>query len=117
MFEFNPDKVRANAHSATTDDLLTRVTAYRNGMEPEAIAIIEEELRNRGVGPMEIHAHRTQAAQDLLYDAHGLPLTCSFCPAPAVGQRMGWHRLWGRVPLFPRRFRHCKAHAPAEPQA
>ena len=115
MFEFNLDRVRDNARQATTEDLLNRVTAYRKGMQPEAIAIIEEELRNRGLGPMEIHAHRTQVEQDLLFDADGLPLTCSFCTAPAVARQRGWHRMWGRVPLFPRWFRYCKAHRPQRP--
>jgi hypothetical protein len=115
MFEFNPDKVRDNARNATTEDLLSRVTAYRNGMQPEAIEIIEEELRNRGIGAMEIHAHRNKIERDLLYDTDGLPLTCSFCTAPAVFRLRGWHRLWGKVPLFPRWYRYCQTHRPGEP--
>jgi hypothetical protein len=115
VFEFSADKVRANAREATTDDLLNRVTVYRSGMQPEAIQIIEEELRQRGVGPIEIHAHRAQAEQDLLFDSDGLPLTCSFCSSPAVVRQRGWHRVFGKLPLFPRWYRYCKVHRPEEP--
>jgi hypothetical protein len=115
MFEFNPDRVRANARAATTDDLLNRVTVYRNGMQPEAIEIIEEELSNRGIGPMEIHAQRLQADRDVLFDSDGLAKTCSFCHAPAVVELRGWHRLWGKLPVLPRWYRYCKAHRPPDP--
>jgi hypothetical protein len=116
MFEFNADKVRANAKSATTDDLLNRVTVYRTGMQPEAIEIIEQELLSRGVGPMEIHAHRLKAEErGLLLDRDGLPKTCSFCLAPAVTEQRGWHYVFGVVPLLPRWYRYCEAHRPAEP--
>ena len=82
MFEFNPDKVRDNARNATTEDLLSRVTAYRNGMQPEAIEIIEEELRNRGIGAMEIHAHRNKVERDLLFDTDGLPVGLQIAGKP-----------------------------------
>src|SRR5262245_49520354 len=38
------EKVRANARAASTEDLLDRVTVFRDGLEPEAVAVLEEEL-------------------------------------------------------------------------
>jgi hypothetical protein len=49
MAEWELDVVRENARAAPTDDLLDRVTAYRAGMEPEALRVIEEELARRGI--------------------------------------------------------------------
>jgi hypothetical protein len=114
MFDFDADKVRNNARQSTTEDLLDRVTVYRDGMEPEAVEIIEEELERRGVARTEVLAHRAKAGRsNLLLDQYGLPLRCSFCPAPAVAEAWGWHRLWGKVPLFRRWFRYCEKHKPA----
>jgi hypothetical protein len=112
MFDFNATKVRENARQATTSDLLDRVTAFRAGMEPEAIKIIEQELRDRGIGQMEIHAHRQETEGRHLVDPQGLACKCSFCTAPALGERWGWHWLWGKVPVFPRRYRYCQDHQP-----
>ena len=47
--ETNLDRVRANVQAASTEDLLDRATVYREGMEPEALDLIEAELRRRGV--------------------------------------------------------------------
>lgn len=47
--DWDADRVRANARQAPTEDLLERVTVYRSGMEPEAVEIIEAELRRRGI--------------------------------------------------------------------
>jgi hypothetical protein len=110
MLPFDPNRVRENARRATTPDLLDRVTVYREGLEPEALAIIESELRERGLGPMEIQAHRAASKSDPMLDARGVPRSCSFCGAPAVSASWGWHKLWGKLPLFPRRFRYCKEH-------
>ena len=112
MLEFNATKVRVNVRKATTADLLDRVTAYRSGMEPEAIEIIEQELRDRGIGPMEIHTHRQAAEGRHLVDAQGLSYKCSFCDSPAMEKSWGWHWLWGKVPLFPRQYLYCQAHQP-----
>jgi hypothetical protein len=114
IFEFDAETVRDNACHSTTADLLERVTVYRSGMQPEALKIVEDELLNRGVGPMEILAHRNQSEHELLFDNDGLPLTCSLCNAPAVTQEQGWYRIWGMVPLFPRLMRYCQAHRPQE---
>ncbi len=52
--ELNLERVRQNAHSASTEELLDRVTVYRNGMEPAAIEVIEDELARRGVSEEQI---------------------------------------------------------------
>jgi hypothetical protein len=92
--EFDPQRVLVNVRKATTDDLLDRVTAYREEMEPEALAIIEDELRARGVGPEQIEAHRAQCARQAVFLPDGVAARCSFCHQPAVEQKWAWHRLW-----------------------
>lgn len=107
-------RILANARAADTDDLLDRVTVYRAGMEPEAIDLIESELRRRGVTEEEIVQHAEQH-RACLRDDEGHTLMCSWCRKPAVIVAWGWHRIWNRLPAFPRRFRYCAKHRPAEP--
>ncbi len=114
------DRVRENVRSATTEDLLDRLTYYAAGMEPEALDLIERELRRRGVttGQITDHARRFEREAVLLRD--GTAAACSFCRRPAVGRRWGWHRVRGRgvlaglaalLPLFrPRRCYYCAEH-------
>jgi len=128
--------VRANVRKATTEDLLDRVTVFQQGMEREALEIIKEELRKRGVTPADQDAHldrRNAEALPALPD--GTVPRCSFCNRPAVRTGWGWHRLWGKVPdenlarrafrtswglhrllgvlpVFPRRFNYCSEHLP-----
>ncbi len=118
--DFNRERVRQNAKQAETEDLLDRVTVYRDGMEPEAIAIIEAELRSRGLGREGIEDHAAKRQQSAIQGKHGLPLRCSFCDRPAVARRWGWHRVRGRgifavltavVPLYrPRHLAYCSEH-------
>src|SRR5262245_10163628 len=109
---FDPQRVLLNARQAGTEDLLDRVTAYREGMEPEALEIIEAELRRRGVGPEQIEAHARRYREEGVALPGGAAAKCSLCRRPAVARGWGWHRLWGRLPLFPRPFRYCEAHRP-----
>ncbi len=109
--EMNLDRVRANVQAASTEDLLDRATVYRDGMEPEALAIIDEELRERGVTPGEIFDHAQQREQQTITGRDGLALRCCRCSRPAVVQRWRWHRLWGVLPLFPRWVGLCEEHA------
>jgi len=109
---FDVTQVLANARDADTDDLLDRVTAYRAGLEPEAVEIIEMELHRRSVTAEQILAHSRQFA-DCLRAGDGTVLMCSQCRKPAVAERWGWHWLWGRVPVFPRHFRYCQKHGAA----
>jgi hypothetical protein len=118
--EWDPQKVLANIQAAQTDDLLDRVTAYRQGMEPEALELIEAELHRRGVTATAIEERRQGYERECLFHADGAAMMCSFCRKPAVEQRWGWHKLWSRVPLFPRPLRYCKEHVsvttPADPR-
>ena len=110
MLPFDADKILRSARLATTEDLLDRVTAFRNDMEPEAVEIVEMELRRRGVGSEQIEQTRQDRAGKLTRDLNGLTARCSFCSRPAVERRWGWHRLWGRLPVFPRRLNYCQQH-------
>ena len=101
----------ANARSADTDDLLDRVTAYRPGMEPEAVDLFEMELHRRGVSAEQIAEHGRQY-ENCLRAADGTALMCSLCRKPALTQAWGWHWRWGLIPVFLRRFRYCAAHDP-----
>ncbi len=109
--QMNLDRVRANVRAASTEDLLDRATVYREGMEPEALAIIDEELRERGVTPGEIVDHAQLRQQQTVAGRDGLALRCIRCSRPAVVQRWRWHRLWGVLPLFPRWVALCEEHA------
>ena len=98
----------------TADDetLLDRVTAYRAGMEPAALDLMEGELDRRGVSRAEIAAHAAERAASCLFRADGVAVRCDRCDRPAVTRAWGWHRFWGLVPLFPRRRTFCPDHDP-----
>jgi hypothetical protein len=115
--QLNLDKVRENVRRASTEDLLDRATVYRPGMEPEALAIIDAELEARGVGPAELAAHAESVRAGTLRGPDGTALRCHECHRPAVVRAWDWHRLWGRVPVFPRRFRLCEEHWVGHPGA
>src|SRR5262245_12444140 len=112
MMDFDPSRTLVNVRNASTEDLLCRATVERDGMEPEALAMIDLELERRGVSAQEQAAFLAQHA-DCLRDEAGLPLRCSFCFRPAHETAWAWHRLWGMIPVFPRVFRYCRTHAPA----
>jgi hypothetical protein len=105
------DRVRRNVRKAATEDLLDRVTAFKDGIEPAALEIIAEELRSRGVDEQAIAAH-AERRKECVCREDGTAIRCSFCHRPAVVQRRGWHRLWGVLPLFPRRLAYCEVHRP-----
>ena len=111
--KFDINRVRSNVQSAETADLLDRITAYRNDMEPEALLIIQQELMARGITADEILDHIDNQG-DVLKDAHGSARPCHFCRKPAVVVYWGWHRLFGKLPLFPRQFRACEDHRPLD---
>jgi hypothetical protein len=112
MLPLNLDRVRENVQHATTEDLLDRITVYRAGMEEAALDLIAAELRSRGVTPEQIDAHEEQRRQETRLLPDGTAVRCSFCHRPAVAEAWGWHRLWGRVPLFPRYYHYCSGHRP-----
>ena len=110
MMEFDPEKCLVAVQQAETDDLLDRVTAYRQGMEPAAVSVIEQELRQRGITAVAIADHAEECRRTCLFDATGIALKCSRCRRPALAQTWGWHRLWGILPVFPRPLRLCAVH-------
>ena len=114
MMQFDPERVRANIRQASTEDLLDRVTVYREEMEPTAIAMIETELARRQVFGEHIEEHARKRERAVLRRPDGTAIQCSFCHRPAVAQGWSWHRLWGRLPLFPRWFAFCAEHRAAE---
>ena len=110
--ELDLQAVRANARRAATEDLLDRATIYRDAMEPAALALIEAELLDRGLGPGDLLNHAHDRDQENLLVRHGAAVRCSYCDRPAVAESLAWHRLWGKLPLFPRRFYYCANHRP-----
>jgi len=113
--EFDPKRVEANARAASTEDLLDRVTVFRDGMEPEALPILKAELRARGVSEEAIRAHEEQRFGAGVIEAKGLAARCCQCFRPAVARVMHWHRLWGRLPVFPMLDYFCEEHRPKKP--
>jgi hypothetical protein len=110
---FDVNRVRANARQATTEDLLDRVTVFRADMESAAVAVIEEELRRRGVTPEQVQAHGERAAHQAIRLADGSVARCELCDRPAVMEQEGWQRLLSLVPLYWRTFYYCAQHRPA----
>jgi hypothetical protein len=109
--ELDLNRVRNNVRKATTEDLLDRATVYRSEMEPAALQIIDAELIQRGIPVEQIEAH-LEARKSALVSEEGLALKCSFCWKPAIDTGWGWHRLYGKVPVFPRWLRWCEEHQP-----
>lgn len=107
--EFSLERVRDNVKQAPTEDLLDRATVYRAGLEPEALPVILEELRSRGVTAAAIVAHE-EARAGVIFDPDGPAFRCHRCYKPAVTHEWGWHRMFGYVPLFPRTFYLCEEH-------
>jgi hypothetical protein len=107
--EFDLDRVRANVRAAATEDLLDRATVYRAGLEPQAVPVVLEELKARGVTAEAVVQHE-QARAGVMYDRTGTACSCDLCPKPAVAEEWGWHRMFGKVPVFPRLFQVCEDH-------
>jgi hypothetical protein len=112
LMEWDDQKVLANVRRADTDDLLDRITAYRAGMEPDAVAMIERELHGRGVTANRIADHQQVCERDCIYLPDGTAAMCSLCRKPAVREGRGWWKIWWTVPIYPRRLRYCQEHCP-----
>lgn len=106
------ERVRENVRRADTEDLLDRLTVFRAGMEPEALELVEAELRSRGVTTAEIGSHEEHRARSVLWAEPGLAHRCERCARPAVVRGVRWQRLFWLVPLFPRPAYYCEAHRP-----
>jgi hypothetical protein len=115
--ELNLERVRANVVAADTEDLLDRATIYRAEMEPLALEIVEEELWRRGITANDREAHDEVRRQTALTRPDGTVVKCDDCHRPAVVSRWGWHRFWGRWPLFPRMVSFCADHRPDQNDA
>ena len=105
-------RVSENVCRASTEDLLDRITVYREGMEPEALDLIEAELRRRGIESVAIDTHAANRQSTMIVASDGFPMKCESCWRPAVVEVWGWHRLWKLVPIFPRRMAYCEEHRP-----
>src|SRR5262245_24294685 len=110
--ELELDRVRRNVRKATTEDLLDRATVYRNEMEPAALELIDNGLIARGITREMVEAH-LEARNNALIRPDGTTIKCSLCWKPAVQSGWGWHKLYGRIPIFPKPFRWCEEHLPA----
>jgi hypothetical protein len=111
---WNDDKVLAKIKNADTEDLLDRFTAYRRGMEPAALVMIEEELHQRGVSAAQIAEHRERCERECVFLPDGTAAKCSFCERPAIHEAWGWQKLLGKLPVFPRWLRYCRKHLPGD---
>lgn len=110
--KFDLKRVAEFVLKAETDDLLDRATIYRSGMEPAALDLMEMELDRRGVSREDMAEHDRQRRETAILLPDGTALRCNFCDQPAQVQRWGWHRLFGRIPFFPRTFAYCLDHGP-----
>jgi hypothetical protein len=106
----NLKRVAEYIRTAQTEELLDRVTVYRAGMEPAALDLMEGELDRRGITRDEIARHDAWRRATAIMLDDGTALRCSVCDRPAVIQARGWHKLFGRVPVFPRLFSYCEVH-------
>ena len=108
--QFDLKKVAEYIRKADTEELLDRVTVYREGMEPAALDLMEGELDRRGVTREQIAEHDAKQRASAIMLPDGTAMRCSFCDRPAVCQARGWHRLFGLVPIFPRVLAYCAFH-------
>ncbi len=109
--EWDLQKLLVNIRKADTDELLDRITAYRLGLEPDAIDMVEQELHRRGVAAARIAEHWELCRRDCIFHADGTAKMCSFCRKPAVREGWGWHKIFGKLPVFPRPLCCCQVHS------
>lgn len=109
--KLNLRRVAEYIRRADTEELLDRVTVYREGMEPAALDLMEGELDRRGVTRTEIAEHDGRRREAAIMLPDGTAMRCSFCSRPAVAQKRRWHRLFGRVPVVPKVFAYCEVHS------
>ena len=102
---------------ADTEDLLDRVTVFRDSMEPAAVDLMENELWRRGITPEQVATHAAHRSA-VVRRADGSAVRCGHrdrsrgfgCDRPAESVRWRWFRQWGKVPLFPWPLPRCREH-------
>jgi hypothetical protein len=110
MLRLELRRVAEYIRAADTEALLDRVTVYREGMEPAALDLMEGELDRRGVTRDAIAEHDAAQRATVIMLPDGTAKQCSFCERPAVAHARRWHRIFGRIPVFPRVFACCEVH-------
>lgn len=110
---FDLKTVAEFVRKAEKEDLLDRVTVYRDGMEPAAVDLMENELWRRGVTPDEVAHHAEGRRERLVVSNDGHAVRCRYCERPAVSRRWGWYRIRGKVPVLPWLLSRCAVHDPA----
>lgn len=108
--QFEPQRLRISAQQHSNEYLMDQLTIWRDDLEPEAVDILTAELAGRGLGVQELAEHRQAREAAGLERVDGIALRCSFCDRPARERRWGLHRLWGWLPVFPRRWACCAVH-------
>ena len=123
--DFDLRKVAEHVRAAKTEDLLDRVTVYREDMEPAAVDLMENELARRKITPEQIAAHERERRAAALTEPDGFVKRCAFCDRPAVTRAWttrrphGAGRLAAVTPLVwvialfrvPLRLNFCEVHA------
>lgn len=108
---FDLRRVAEFVRSAESEELLDRVTVYREGMEPAALDLMEGELDRRGVTREEIAEFEAMRRATALTDRDGNVIRCTLCDRPATARGRGWITLFaGSLPVFPWRFPYCDFH-------
>jgi hypothetical protein len=110
--KFDLKRVADYIHRADTEELLDRVTVYRDGMEPAALDLMEGELDRRGVSRAEIAEHGAKRRANAILLPDGTAMRCSCCSRPAVKHARRWYRVFGLLPVFPKVFAYCELHSP-----
>jgi hypothetical protein len=114
MKNFDLKTVAAFIRTAETEDLLDRVTVYRDEMEPAAVDLMENELWQRGLTRTDVDSH-AESRSHLIRRGDGTIRRCELCDRPAASYRWGWHKLYGKVPLFPKFLARCEVHGTIDP--
>lgn len=97
-----------------TEDLLDRYTIFDADMEPVALDLIGNELSRRRVSSQEIAEHLQKRTSECVWMDTNEVFRCSYCGRPAVYRGWGWHKLWNKLPIFPRVLSRCVMHQPPD---
>lgn len=112
LSEVDIEAIRRFVMNADTFDLLDRVTILRHEMEPEALKLMENELDHRGIEPAMIQDYRAERASEVVFRNDGSISRCCQCGRAAVQKAWVWHRMYGKVPIFPMVKYFCDEHMP-----